>query len=121
MDDFKIIVRILAAIRTAEGKGEFDTALVDEKVIKAPTAKRDALAMKLQAEGYVKGLFVVDDIDNAPTAVMWQYSRPEVTLAGLAYISENSALQKALKEMRDDAISLAAQSVGAAIANMAGR
>lgn len=121
MDDFKIIARILAAIQAAGGQKVFNTALVDEKVVRAPAEKRDTLAVELQKSGYVDGLFIIDDINNAPTTVMWQYSHPKVTLSGLEYMKENSALQKALKEIRDDAISFATQTVGVVIANMAGR
>ena len=33
-DDFKVIARLLAAIRASEESPVFDTALVDEKVLK---------------------------------------------------------------------------------------
>lgn len=120
MDDYKIIARVLAAIRAGEGQATFNCALVDEKVVKAPAAKRDVLAIKLQKEGLVDGLFVVDDIDNQPfPVVMWEYSHPTVTLAGLEYIDTNSALKKALQEMKEAGISFAAQAVANVITNMA--
>lgn len=120
MDDFKIIARLLAAVRVGEGQKVFDCALVDEKVMKAPAAKRDSLDIKLQKEGLIDGLFVVDDIDNHPfPVVMWEYSHPTVTLAGLEYIETNSALKKALQELKEAGISVAAQAVANVITNMA--
>ena len=68
MDDFKIIARVLAAIRAGEGQSTFNCALVDEKVVRAPIEKRDALAIKLQNEGLIDGLFVVDDVDKRRAA-----------------------------------------------------
>lgn len=120
MDDFKIIAQLLAAVRIGEGQKVFNCALVDEKVIKAPAAKRDSLAIKLQKEGLIAGLFVLDDIDNQPyPAVMWEYSHPEITLAGLEYIQTNSALKSALRELKDIGVTVAAQAIAAAISTMA--
>ena len=58
MDDFKVIARLLAAIRASEGSPMFDVALVDEKVLKTTAANRDLLAVKLQKAGYIEGLAV---------------------------------------------------------------
>lgn len=119
MDDFKIIARLLAAIRAGEGQQPFNCALVDEKVIKAPEAKRDALAIKLQKSGLIEGLFIVDDIDGQPRpVVMWQYSSPAVTLSGLEYIDSNSALKKAIKEIKDAGIAVAAQTIANVITGL---
>lgn len=119
MDDFKIIARLLAAIRTGEGKPTFDCTLVDEKIMKAPAVKRDNLAIKLQKAGLVEGLFIVDDIDNQPyPAVMWEYSNPSITLKGLEYIQTNSPVRKALQEMKDAGISLASQAIANTLTNM---
>lgn len=119
MDDFKIIARLFAAIRAGEGQKTFNCALIDEKIIKAPAEKRDGIAIKMQKAGLIEGLFVVDDIDNQPyPVVMWEYSNPTVTIAGMEYISNNSTLKKVLQELKDSAISLAAQTIANTITNM---
>ena len=108
MDDFKVIARLLSAIHAGEENPPFNLALIDEKVLQTTAAKRDRLAIKLQKEGYVEGLFVIDDIDNQPVpVVMWNASKPEITLKGLEYIASNSSLQKALKEIAKATISSA--------------
>ena len=48
MDDFKVIARLLAAIRASGESPVFDVALVDEKILKTTAANRDLLAVKLQ-------------------------------------------------------------------------
>ena len=119
MDDFKVIARLLAAVRSCERQPSFNCALVDEKNMKAPAAKRDNLAIKLQKAGLIEGLFIVNDVGNQTVpAVMWEYSHPAVTLAGLEYIETNAPLRKALQELKDTGVSLAAQTIANTLANM---
>lgn len=115
MEDFKIIVRLLAAIQASEESPVFNTALVDAKVLHTTEAKRDGLAIKLQKAGYIEGLITTEDIDNAPDAVLWGMSKPSVTLAGLEYMQENSAVRKAVDELKQTGIQIAAQTVAAVI------
>lgn len=110
MDDFKVIARLLAAIRAGEEKPTFSSALVSEAVLQTTTSYRDALAIKLQKAGLIDGLYVVDDVDTLPKpVVMWERSEPSVTLAGLEYIATNVPLRKAMQEIENAAVSLAAQ------------
>lgn len=119
MDDFKIIARLLGAIRAGEENGIFDVNLVDEKVLKTTAKKRDSLAIKLQKKKYIDGLFIIDDIDNmSEPCVLWSSSKPTVTLDGLEYIATNAPLQKAMREIKDVGISLAAQVVSNSISEM---
>lgn len=105
MKDFRIIARILSAIRAGEGEPVFDCALVDEKIIQATEKERDLLAIKLQEAGLVKGLYIIDGIDNQSSPViLWRNSHPSITLAGLEYIQETDPVQKALKGIVDVAI-----------------
>ncbi len=64
MDDFKVLARLLAAIRAAESLPRFDVALVDPAVLQTTAVKRDRLAIRLQKEGYVEGLCAVDGLDS---------------------------------------------------------
>ena len=112
MDDFKVIARLLAAIRASEESLVFDVALVDEKVLKTTAANRDLLAVKLQKAGYIEGLTVIDDVDNqgAPF-VAWDHSKPAVTLEGMTWMQTNEPLRKAVKELKSAGTSAAAQIV----------
>lgn len=118
-DDFKVMVRLLSAIRASEDKPVFNPLFVDEKVLGTTAAHRDALAIKLQKAGYIDGVFVLDSIDNAPApAVLWSNSRPSVTIAGLEYIRTSAPLRQAAQEIKDIGISVAAQTAAAAITQL---
>lgn len=112
MDDYKIIARLLAAIKASEESPAFDVALVDEKVLKTTSTRRDLLAVKLQKANYIEGLLVIDGIDNqASPVVMWNQSKPEITLAGLEWMETNAPLRKAITELKDAGTSIAAKIV----------
>lgn len=112
MNDFKLIVRLMAAIEAGEEAPVFSCALIDEKTLKTTSNQRDRMALKLQKAGYIDGLYIVDDLDNMQIPViMWEYSNPTVTLSGLQYMQENSAFKKAAQELKDAGISLASQTI----------
>ena len=93
--------------------------LVDEKVLKTTDVNRDILAVKLQKAGYIEGLVIIDDVDNQKFPhVAWGKSKPAVTLEGLTWVQENEPLRKAIKELKDDGISVATQVVSNYIQKM---
>ena len=119
MDDFKVMARMLAAIRASEESPVFDVALIDEKVLKTTDVNRDLLAVKLQKAGYIEGLVTIDDVDSQKVPyVAWGKSKPAVTLEGLTWMQENETLRKAIKELKDDGISAAAKVVSNYIQKM---
>ena len=109
MKELELIVRLLAAVSAAEERDAFDLAFVDERVLKAPPAARDRAAIKAMKAGYLAGLHITDG------AILWERSNPYLTIAGLEYLSESAAARKIIQELKDAAMSLAAQAVGAAI------
>lgn len=118
-DDFKVMVRLLSAIRASEEKPVFDPLLIDEKVVKTTAEHRDSLAVKLQKAGYIEGLFVLDGIDNmTKPVVLWNNSHPSVTISGLEYIRTSEPLRKAAQEIKEIGISVAAQTAAAAITQL---
>lgn len=121
MEDFKLIVQLLAAVKAGEENPVFNCLLVDEKTLKATPAQRDRMAVKLQKAGYIDGLYIIDDVDNqAAPVILWQNSHPSITLEGLQYMRENSALRTAARELMDAGISLAAQTTANVIAKVYG-
>ena len=102
MEDFKIMVRLLAAIQPQEGAAVFDTSRIGENALKTTAQKRDMLAYKLKKDGYIDGLFVVDDVDNqAYPYIAWANSHPYVTIKGLSFMQECEPFRKAAKELKD--------------------
>ena len=102
MEDFKLMVRLIAAIQSQEGSAVFDTSLITENALKTTAQKRDMLAYKLNKDGYIDGLFVVEDVDNQPYPhIMWANSHPYVTIKGLTFMQESEPFRKAAKELKD--------------------
>ncbi len=122
MDDFKVMARLLAAIRAAEENPPFSPALVSPKALKTTEAKRDLLAIKLQKAGYIEGVWVEGGIDNLERpVVLWNASHPEITLKGLEYIADNQVLRKAGREIIGIGENIAAKAVAMQVDVMFGQ
>lgn len=116
MKELELLIRLLAAVHAAEEKAVFDPVFVDERILKAPPAARDRAALKAMKAGYLDGLHVINGIDGHPY-IAWEYSKPFVTMQGLEYLDDNAIAKRVLSELKDTAISLAAQTVGAVISS----
>ena len=87
-------------------------AMIDPRVLRMEAQKRDQLALMLEGEGYIKGLRKIEGIDGQEkTMILWDRSYPEITLAGREYMNSNAALKKAVEEIKNTAIAIAAQTV----------
>lgn len=102
--DFKIMAQLLGAIRACEGD-TFNMALVSEGQLRCSEKECDMLAVKLQKARYIEGLYIVDDIDNQPyPVILWEQSKPYITIAGITFIAENKPLREAIKELTKGAL-----------------
>ncbi len=96
MDVFKLIYRILKQIRVLELAEETDLALLSPDALKATEIERDNLMLKMQEEGLIASLVVIEGIDvQQRPFIMWERSMPCVTMKGLEYMEENSMMKKA--------------------------
>lgn len=112
MNDFKIMARILSAVKQCEKSRSMDLALFDPKVLGTDEATRDSLVIKLQKDGYVEGFFIEDSIDNMPyPAVLYNASNPSITIKGMTFIEENKPLKKAIGELKKAALSAAVNKI----------
>ena len=119
MDDFKTIARIMAAIKASENSSTFNVSLVDPRLIKATAADRDRLALKLQKEALIEGLFVIDGIDNQSVpVVLWDRSKPAITIKGLEFMRSNDPFRKAVSEIKETVLATASVVLGNAIMQM---
>lgn len=98
MDDMKLIVKILGLIREQEKEGVYNAIVFSEECLKCPQRQIDTLALKLKKAGYIDGLLTTEDINNCENMVLWQHSKPEITLSGIEYMNENSAFRKAKEQ-----------------------
>lgn len=118
MKELELLIRLLAAVHAAEEKAVFDPVFVDERILKAPPAARDRAALKAMKAGYLDGLHVINGIDGQEVPyIAWEYSKPFVTMQGLEYLDDNAIAKRVLSELKETAISLAAQTVGAVISS----
>lgn len=69
MEDFKFMVSLLAAIQAQEGAAVFDTSYISESVLQTTAQKRDMLAYKQNKDGYIDGLFVVDECRQSSISI----------------------------------------------------
>ena len=96
MDVFNLIYRILKQIRALELSEEHDLALLFPDALKATEIERDNILLKMQEEGLIAGLVVIEEVDGKQRPfIMWERAMPRVTLKGLEYMEENSMMKKA--------------------------
>ena len=102
MEEFRVIYRLLKAVAAYERAEEKSLLWFEPDRLRTTVRERDRLAVKLLRAGYIAGLNVLDDIDNqmAPV-VLWNASRPEITLAGMEYLEENSLMRRAAALARE--------------------
>lgn len=118
MKEVEIMTRLLVAIFASQKKAAFDAAFVDEKILKVPPEERDRVALEAIEEGYIKGLRIIDGIDGQEVPyIAWEYSKPSLTMKGHDFLDNNSTAKKVLKELKDTAVSFAAQTVSAIISS----
>lgn len=93
MEEFRIIYRILRAIKNSMDYEEFDTAILSPEALKCSEEKRDKLLIQLQDSGYISGLRIARYL-RQPAFIQGPIS-PEITIKGLEYLEENSLMKKA--------------------------
>lgn len=98
MDDFKILYRILRAVYDAMEYEEFDYHTISAETLGISKRKRDALLMMLIDKGYIKGIQATTVLSGD---IVFSFSKhPMITLDGLEYMHENSAIQKAARAVK---------------------
>lgn len=113
IQEIKITACLLAAIKAGERQAVFNINLVACEILKTNEVTRDKLAIKLQNDGYIEGLVINDN----NLSIMWNASRPQITLKGYEYIDNSSSIKKAFKELKSIGVSTAAQIVSNTISN----
>ena len=93
MDNFKIIYSILKILEKSMDAEEFDKSRLSNESLKLSEPRWSRIMAMLAANEYVTGIEVWHSIDcDYPRVCI---TRPEITLKGLEYLSENSLMKKA--------------------------
>lgn len=92
MNNFTIIYKILKALEQSMDYEEFDSELISPETLGITKERRDKLLVEMQNEGYISGVYVKRYIRGDSIV---KSERPEITIKGLEYLSENSIMKKA--------------------------
>jgi hypothetical protein len=91
MDNFKVIYKILRYLESLMDCEEFDRSQFTETRFGVSQERWALLLEMLTDEGYIKGLTLQRAADGH---VMLSFTQVRLTLAGMTYLQENSAMRK---------------------------
>ena len=90
MDNFKVIYKILKLLEAAMDYDEFDRSQLIPEYFGISENRLDALLVMLQNEGYIHGVLHAKGLRGVKLDPSMG-----ITLKGLEYLEENSAMKKA--------------------------
>lgn len=90
MDNFKVIYKILKALERAMDYEEFDKESISAERLEISKPRWTQLIIMMYTEGLISGVKVTTDGLSSAHVVM---IRPQITLKGLTYLSENSLMK----------------------------
>ena len=99
MNDLQVIAKILVVIRESQKTGAVNFDLISEKSLGVTEKERDDFIITLFHSGLIEGIITSEDIDNAPDLILWNLSKPRVTLEGIKFMNNDSDFKKAIKEI----------------------
>ena len=116
MNTMRLFVKILAVVKEQENSGEYNPLMFSQSAIGAPQREIDVAAKKLQNAGYISGLMAGKGIDNRDSStIIWECSKPSITIAGVEYMETNGAFNKAKSELANALLETAKAGVKIAI------
>lgn len=99
MDNFKAIYKILRLLDRNNGREDFSYESISAKAVGMSYERWEQLMIELQLNGFIRGLVVDQTLsDKFPHIV--EPIRPAITLKGMEYLSENSAMGKAKEALK---------------------
>ncbi len=108
MDDFRLMYKILTLLLACEEDEIWQPQLFSPQVLEVPPKKRDATLRRMQDEGLIDHV-VFDCYLHQPSPVLDLTHAPTITIKGIAFLEENSLMQKIKQEMKQIALSLASE------------
>lgn len=98
--ELRTVYKVLKRIHAAEQLDETDPDMFAPEVFDIDAAQRDRIMAMLQAEGLINGVIVRKYVGQRRETVLIDWQALEVTLKGLQYLEENSAMRKAAEEAK---------------------
>lgn len=99
MTDTMIICRILKTLQKWRGREDFEPELIAAGRMGLEYASWEQLIIELQRAGYIDGVVYVQTLsDKFPHIV--EPLQPRITLKGIEYLEENSAMKRAADALR---------------------
>lgn len=103
MDNFKVIYKILKFLERQMQTGSFDGEGFNAEAFGINEGWFNQLLIELQASGYIRGLRITASMSSDEEWIA-KPVRPRITIQGLEFLEENSAVRKAaaaLKGIKD--------------------
>lgn len=89
-----MIYKILRELEKNMGNENFSVHSISPEQLKISFEKWEQLLILMQDEGYIKGLILSQDLQNAFRHIT-EPIKPQITIKGLEYLANNSTLAKA--------------------------
>jgi len=99
LGDFQVIYKILRLLQKNRGREDFDYAQISAQAMKLDFADWEQLMIEMQEDGLIRGLVYVQTLSDKFPHIT-EPIRPAITLKGLEYLAENSAMNKAKEMLR---------------------
>ena len=99
MDNFTIIYKILKSIESAMDYDEFNIEVISPEVLNVSRKRWEKIIIMLVDAGYLQNVNIIAPPGQESRIVVGN-PKPQITLKGLEYLSENSLMSKAAKALK---------------------
>ena len=99
MKSLTVIYKILKLLEKNMGKEDFDYKSISADAMKVSYEQWEQLLIMMFDEGFIKGIVVANAVEDKFRHIA-EPIRPEITIKGIEYLSENSAMKKAGKALQ---------------------
>lgn len=99
MNNFKIMYKILRELEKNMGNEKFSVESISAEKMKISFEKWEQLLILMQDDGYIKGLVLEKEMGEIYRHIT-EPIKPQITIRGLEYLTENSLMAKAKEALR---------------------
>lgn len=99
MNNFKIMYKILRELEKNMGNEKFSVESISAEKMKISFEKWEQLLILMQDDGYIKGLVLAKEMGEMYRHIA-EPIKPQITIRGLEYLTENSLMAKAKEALR---------------------